>query len=143
MMSHFKSVTRKYLNKFFCSFKISNLNFFLQRNRDSTFKVLRVLFETIFFLHHMVCSYGICTLEHGTIPRTTLRHFTETSTWPLLIYPQITISCKKIIFDFHYKKVDLYLVILRLIDSYWMIFCSLVNNYIDEFASATGIPVFI
>ena len=55
MMSHFKSLTRKYFNKFFCSFKISNLNFFLQRNRDSTFKVLRVLFETFFFF----APYGL------------------------------------------------------------------------------------
>ena len=80
-------------------------------------------------------------LLHKTLyARTNFRHFTN---WPLLMYPRLTISYKKFLFHFHCNKVGLYVFILRLAYSYWLVFCNLVNFYIDELASAIGIPVFI
>ena len=75
----------------------------------------------------MVCSYkNICTLE---------------PTWP--IYSRLTISYKKFFFHFLYNKLELYLLILCLAWSYRLVLRNLVNNYIDEFASFIGIPIFI
>ena len=58
----------------------------------------------------MVCSYNaICTLETPFI------NFIKTPTWPLLIYPSLTMSHKKVIFHIRYNKVEPYAVILRLV----------------------------
>ena len=46
--------------------------------------------------------------------RSTLRYFTKTFIWPLLVYLQLTISYKKALFHFHYKNVELYVVTQRL-----------------------------
>ena len=70
------------------------------------------------------------------------RHFTKTSTWTLLIYPLLTIANKKFLFHVHYNKVELYVIILCLTYSYWMVFCNLVNTYIDTALKVSKYRVF-
>ena len=72
--------------------------------------------------------------------RTTLKYFIKTSTWPLLIHPRLTIT--QVLFHFHFNKVELCVIILRLAYSYWMVFCNAVNTCIDKLASVIGFPVF-
>ena len=69
--------------------------------------------------------------------RSTLRYFTKTSIWPLLVYLQLTISYKKALFHFHYKNVELYVVTQRLngLLLYW-------KHLHDGLASAIGIPTY-
>ena len=120
-------------------FRLLSLNFFY----NLIVIPLSRLWCYIFWVHISSKTFVSCSLWFVPIKilytRTTFRHFSKLSMWPLLIYPLLTISYKKVIFQFHYNKVELYVVILHLAYSYW----NLVNTYIHELISAIGIPVFI
>ena len=85
-----------------------------------------------FWVHLHSISFASWSLWLGFIKRlyirSTLKHFKKTSTWSLLIYVQLTISYKKVLFHFYYNNVKLHVVILRLAYSYWMVYCDLVKT---------------